>query len=349
MTATSDSGMMIQTNGQYTASRDIIADSICIIDEAHFELPLYSTTETSLYSSSSEDIDGSNQLDHCNISHGHSHAQSFNSANNIVSVPQSSTLHRQSAFGSYFRPAHSLHVKTGTGRENTMKRCVKFLRKVDDKRRELQRLSQAANIQEEHEFNAPLQNKAAFNHMIAERNRRVKMGHHFSLLHSLLPHESKRDKYSILSNTSRYMSELKHRVDELEQRNRALEESLRIIISNKEGCSSFDQRHEDHQATLVYISDEVVLEQSKKIPNHVDMRINVQIDPLSSPTNLTIILLQRLRELQLEVISIEYNVQQFKFEAHLLITQIKGDQWESSKWENVTKVVRRTLAVNEWM
>ena len=119
------------------------------------------------------------------------------------------------------------------------------------------------------------------------------------------------------------MSELKHRVDELEQRNRALEESLRINISNKEGCSSFNQRHEEHQATSVYISDVIVLEQSKKIPNHVDMRINVQIDPLSSPTNLIIVLLQQLRELQLEVVSIEYNVQQFKLEAHLLITQIK--------------------------
>ena len=119
------------------------------------------------------------------------------------------------------------------------------------------------------------------------------------------------------------MSELKHRLDDLKQRNCALEESLRINISNKEECSSFNQRHEEHQAALVNISDVVGLEQSKKIPNHVDMRINVQIDPLSSPTYLIIVLLQQLRELQLEVVSIEYNVQQFKLEANLLLTQIK--------------------------
>jgi hypothetical protein len=69
------------------------------------------------------------------------------------------------------------------------------------------------------------------------------------------------------------MSELKLRVDDLEQRNHALEESLRINISKKEGSTSFDLRLEENQATLLYSSDEVVLEQSKEIPNHVDMRI----------------------------------------------------------------------------
>jgi len=113
------------------------------------------------------------------------------------------------------------------------------------------------------------------------------------------------------------------------------------------GCNSFDQRFEEDQATLVYSNDEVVLEQSKNMPNQVNMRINVQIDPLSSPTSLIIVLLERLRELQLEVTTVQSNIQTFKFQAHLLITQIKGDQWENFRWENVAEVVRRTFAVNE--
>jgi len=331
-TNTGDSGMLIQPDGQIEDSRDINADSMCIMDQ----LPLYSTTKTSWYSNSSEDMDEFDQLDHGNISHGHSHPQ----------APESTTLYRQTAFGSYLRPAHSLYVKTG--RENLMKRCFKFLRKIDEKRRESQRLSEAANIQGQQEFNGLRHNKGAIDHLIAERNRRLKINQHFSLLHSLLPHNSKKDKYSVLSNTSKYMSELKHRVEELEQTNRALEESLRVNISKKKGCTSFDQRLEEQHGTFVYSSDEVVLEQSKKIPNQVDMRINVQIDPLSSPTSFMIVLLERLRELQLEVVSVESTVQQFYLEAHLLITQ-KGDQWESSKWKNVTDVVRHTLVVNKWM
>lgn len=342
--APSTCGIMIQSNGQDLFTRNIDADSASIIDDAHFELPLYSTTETSWYSSSSEDMDVFYQLEHCNISQGHSHPQSFNVANNIVSVPESSMLYRQSAFGPYIRSAHCHYVKNG--RQNLMKRCFKFLRKVNEKRTEAQRF-QIANIEEQHEFHASLQNKAAFHHMLAERNRRTKLKQHFSLLHSLLPHNSKRDKYSILSNTWRYMSELKRRVEELEHRNRALEESLRVKFSKKEGCTSFDERHEEHEATLVYKCDEFTLKQSKNMPNQADMRINVQIDPLSSRTNLIILLLERLRELQLEVASVQSNVQPLNLEAHFILIQPKGNQWESSNWENVVKVVRSIFAVND--
>jgi hypothetical protein len=101
--------------------------------------------------------------------------------------------------------------------------------------------------------------------------------------------------------------------------------SSKQIVENKhfkkEGCTSFDQRLEENHGTLVYSSDEVVLEKSDKIPNQVDMLINVEIDPLSIPTSLILFLLERLRELQLEVISVESNVQPFNLEAHLLITQ----------------------------
>ena len=117
-----------------------------------------------------------------------------------MSVPHSSMLYRQSAFRPYFRSTPSLYVKSG--RHNLMKRSFKFLRKIDEKRREAQRLSQAANTEEQLAFNASLQNKAAFHHMIAERNRRIKLKQHFSLLHSLLPHNSKVLYSSIFCITS---------------------------------------------------------------------------------------------------------------------------------------------------
>ena len=52
--------------------------------------PLYIKIENSWYSSSSKDIDGFYQLDHCNMSHVHNLA------------PQSS-MYKHSAFNSYSR------------------------------------------------------------------------------------------------------------------------------------------------------------------------------------------------------------------------------------------------------
>ena len=97
---------------------------------------------------------------------------------------------------------HNITHALKSGRHNLMKRSFKFLRKIDEKRREAQRLSQAANTEEQLAFNASLQNKAAFHHMIAERNRKIKLKQHFSLLHSLLPHNSKVLYSSIFCITS---------------------------------------------------------------------------------------------------------------------------------------------------
>lgn len=332
------SGMMIQANGRNVFHIDVNADSMCIIDAAQFELPLcMSTTETSLYSNSSEVIERLYQLDQGKNIY---HPQSINAADNLMSMPQS-IQYRPTAFVSYLRPAHSLCVNTG--KQDLMKRSFNFLRNVYEKKREAQRLSQCSDIQETHKFDVSVQNKAAFHHMLAERNRRVKLKQHFSLLQSLLPRNSKRDKYSVLSNIINYMSELKRREDELQQRNRALEESLKRIISEKEGCSSLGPRHDEHLTNIVYSSDEVVLAQSENISNQLEIRINVQIDPLSSPTGLVILLLQRLRELQLEVVSVETDIETFKFQVHLVIKQIEGYKWERSDWENLAEMVRQTL------
>ncbi|KZV21610.1 hypothetical protein F511_17635 [Dorcoceras hygrometricum] len=67
---------------------------------------------------------------------------------------------------------------------------------------------------------------AQLHHMINERKRREKLNESFQLLRSLLPLGSKKDKASVLSSTTEYLSLLKSQVEELSKRNQILEGRL---------------------------------------------------------------------------------------------------------------------------
>ncbi|KAL5712315.1 hypothetical protein ACHQM5_014502 [Ranunculus cassubicifolius] len=80
----------------------------------------------------------------------------------------------------------------------------------------------------------PVQNKAndkhqefekdrSYRHMINERLRRGKQKNTLSALHSLLPPGTKNDKYSILQMATLHLQELKGLKENLQNRNRALE------------------------------------------------------------------------------------------------------------------------------
>eukprot|EP01018_Ginkgo_biloba_P031718 Gb_09710 [translate_table: standard] len=296
----------------------------------HFELHRPYSTETNWHSSSSEDADALYYDSHQN-----------SSASVITCSTAQNRVYRHSAFVKYIGTANGVPAANFApikkNLNNMLKRCFKFLRTIDhEKRSERQGSSLMAvncNIDEPPKPN--FQDKAAFHHMIAERNRRVKLKQHFSSLRSLLPNNTKKDKHSILLNATRYLNELKLHIDILEERNRSLEASLRK--DQKQG-SSFESQEE---ATSVYRGDGVVVQQSN-IPDQVEMGINVQ-RPFSNPTNMIITLLECLRELQLEVLSIQSDVQAFQFQANLVI-KTKGGRWEQPEWKKVGEMMKQALS-----
>ncbi|XP_066379128.1 putative transcription factor bHLH041 [Miscanthus floridulus] len=63
-------------------------------------------------------------------------------------------------------------------------------------------------------------------HMFSERRRRERLNESFQTLRALLPPGTKKDKATVLANTTEYMNKLIAEVSELEERNRRLEAQL---------------------------------------------------------------------------------------------------------------------------
>ncbi|GLJ23318.1 hypothetical protein SUGI_0441170 [Cryptomeria japonica] len=185
-------------------------------------------------------------------------------------------------------------------------------------------------------------NKSTFDHMLAERNRRIKLRQHFSDLCSFLPQISKKDKHSILANTTNYLKELKLRVAELEQENQILQE---LVFPNQEegsrGFESADQPY-DLKDTFIYRSNEVTLEKCKEIPCQVNMKVSLQKDQYSWPTSLLIKQLDLMKRKQLEVLSFQTHTEPFQFCSSILLRP-DGEAWNVSQWQNFGTTVRESL------
>ncbi|GLJ23382.1 hypothetical protein SUGI_0442390 [Cryptomeria japonica] len=192
-----------------------------------FKVPPYSSTETSWHSNSSEDLQS---------------AEGFNQLV-VHSLPYSQSVCAQTAFCKYNKanPVPVVDIfKRGQILHN---RCLDVLRKIEKKQKLTRQISMqtAAPPPPPHQVQqskSGFQNKSVFDHMLAERNRRVKLRQHFSNLRSLMPTITKKDKHSILANTTSYLQELKLCVAELEHQNQILQES---VSSNKEdGSKGFE-------------------------------------------------------------------------------------------------------------
>lgn len=67
------------------------------------------------------------------------------------------------------------------------------------------------------------QEELSANHVLAERRRREKLNERFIILRSLVPFVTKMDKASILGDTIEYVKQLRRRIQDLESRNRLME------------------------------------------------------------------------------------------------------------------------------
>ncbi|XP_074349107.1 putative transcription factor bHLH041 isoform X2 [Apium graveolens] len=163
------------------------------------------------------------------------------------SSPASSTsshqpLQKASAFKSYrsvLGPTNQ--ITSRMHRQNMLKRALAFCRSNAN-------LMPAASQEQSIQYaNRPTSNQ--MHHMISERKRREKLNESFQALRSLLPPGSKKDKASLLSNTTEYITSLKAEVEELTRKNQTLETQLLQGISTDDQdvliASAFlsDQRH----------------------------------------------------------------------------------------------------------
>ncbi|GLJ23394.1 hypothetical protein SUGI_0442590 [Cryptomeria japonica] len=296
------------------------ASEIIIMDDAQFEIPISDVM-----------MDGFCQ-------------ETEKSSENRIQEPQ------HSAFSAYIKPQSKAATDSSASCENMHKRCFRFLRKIDeDIKVEIQRSRRSAPAvarknNQKLKVKKKDQSKSAFKHMIAERNRRVKLKEHFENLYKLLPRNCKNDKHSILANTTHYLTELKLRVCEMEQQSESVDDSIPRNFSNSEGGSAGFESHDysfNSDSLLLYRSDDVVLQQCDDIPGQVKIIINVKMKIVSCPASLLLRVIELLRAEQLEILSVSHE-NGFGFQAAFVVLP-KGEDWNISHWQSFGSLVSRTV------
>ncbi|XP_057813563.1 uncharacterized protein LOC131027495 isoform X1 [Cryptomeria japonica] len=270
--------------------------------------------------------------------------------------PESSTKNRilppqNSAFSAYNKVYSNAVADSLLYSESLHKKCLRFLGKIDEERKlKVQRSTPTAPApastgNKNQELNAKSKNrgKSAFRHMIAERNRRVQLREHFENLYSLLPRSCRKDKHSILSNTTSYLRELKLRAGKLKQQNEGADESIPLNFSNIGGGDRFESQEKSFNldSPLLYHSVDVILEQCKDNPCQVKIIINVQMKMVSCSASLLLRVIELLRAERLEILWLSHN-RGFGFQA-IFIVLPKDQGWDICHWQTFGSLVSQTL------
>nr|BAX02595.1 basic helix-loop-helix [Tricyrtis sp. Shinonome] len=186
---------------------------------------------------------------------------------------------------------------------------------------------------------APSQEELNANHVLAERRRREKLNERFIVLRSLVPFVSKMDKASILGDTIEYVKKLRRRIQDLEARDRQMENNQRSKEPEVYKTStSKDQTHQinsissvvDHRATLSDKRNRRAMEPSRRVKHTYAVEAfstNVQVSIIGTDSllelkcpyrdGLLLKVIQTLHELGLEVISIQSSLENNTFVAKL--------------------------------
>ncbi|XP_057813560.2 uncharacterized protein LOC131027493 isoform X2 [Cryptomeria japonica] len=282
-------------------------------DVLAFEVPPYASTETSWHSNSSEDLQS---------------AEEFNQLA-VHSLLCSQRLCAQTAFYKYSKAYPAPAVDFFKSGQILHKRCLVVLRKIEEERKLTRQISMQTPPPPPQlkQLKSGFPRESAFNHMVAERNRIVKLREYFANLSSLLPKITK---------------ELKLRVAELEQQNQILQESA--SRHKEEGSKWFESTEKSCNSDIrvIYSSDEVTLEQWKKSPCQVNMKIIIQKDKILCPASLLIKQLDLLKSKQMEVLSMQSQTEPFQFRSDILLRP-NGEVWDVSNWQNFATKIRESL------
>ncbi|KAL3825293.1 hypothetical protein ACJIZ3_021322 [Penstemon smallii] len=182
-------------------------------------------------------------------------------------------------------------------------------------------------------------------HMIAERKRREKINESFQVLRSLLPAGSKKDKASVLGNTTEFLSSLKSQVEELSKRNQILEAQLinslpslqkEANISSSSSSSSVERVHVEVIRQVTSTSESALL-------RFLDLRVDVRGESFRL-SDLVIRVLEFLkRQKNVELLSVESNtrmVESTQVHGVMLRLKIEGHEFDESDFrEAVRKVI----------
>ncbi|XP_009604694.1 transcription factor bHLH14-like [Nicotiana tomentosiformis] len=148
------------------------------------------------------------------------------------------------------------------------------------------------------------------NHVEAERQRREKLNHRFYALRSVVPHVTKMDKASLLSDAVEYINELKAKVDDLElQLNNKSESKKKLKVESMDSTTldnqstttttttSVDQIRPNSNSTSSFGPNNLTVEVEVKILGP-DAMIRVQSENVNYPSAR---LMRALQDLELHV------------------------------------------------
>nr|BCK60964.1 basic helix-loop-helix transcription factor 2 [Scoparia dulcis] len=249
--------------------------------------------------------------------------------------PPISHSNKPTAFRSY-RAALAPIPQASSRKHNMFRRALGFLRNLNLRRR------QELQIQ----GNRPTSTQ--LHHMISERRRREKLNESFQILRSLLPPGSKKDKASVLSSTTEYLSSLKSQVAELQKKNEMLEAEL-FASQRKEnegvgGSSSAAAAH-DHQRLSVEIENNVAASTSNG--RFLDLRVRVRGE--CSTLDMVIQILEFLkRQRNVSLLSVESNTRMIDSSTQehsiLLRLKVEGDEFDEAGFQEAVRRVVDDLA-----
>ncbi|CAD6336476.1 unnamed protein product [Miscanthus lutarioriparius] len=130
-------------------------------------------------------------------------------------------------------------------------------------------------------------------HMFSERRRRERLNESFQTLRALLPLGTKKDKATVLANTTEYMNKLIAEVSELEERNRRLEAQLGLLPGETQQTPSDD---DPPQRVAVDVTTAASTSSSTSCqPQEVSIRVTVRAE--CDLSEVVVAMLARIKEM----------------------------------------------------
>ncbi|XP_006357705.1 putative transcription factor bHLH041 [Solanum tuberosum] len=245
-----------------------------------------------------------------------------------INVPTDYHYQKATAFRR-FRPGlgRPSNVQIGTSRtirrENMLRRSITFFRNLNMMRR-----------QEQIQANQRAPTSTQVHHMISERRRREKLNDSFQLLRSLLPPGTKKDKASVLSSTTEYLTSLKGQVEELSKKNEMLKAELDKPedMMKSDAISSCDGN--ERVAVEITNVSESSLSESRVVKLQVSVRGECNVLDLATRS---LEFLKTQNDLTLE--SVAANTRPSMVTHITLRIRIQGSEWDESGFEEAVKRV----------
>ncbi|KAL6602889.1 hypothetical protein ACP70R_043250 [Stipagrostis hirtigluma subsp. patula] len=188
----------------------------------------------------------------------------------------------------------------------------------------------------------PQPTSSQLHHMISERRRRERLNESFQTLRALLPPGTKKDKATVLADTTEYMSKLIAQVSELEAKNRQLEAQL-----SHAGEAQLVAGDDSTERVQVDVTTGASTSTStSNQPQEVGIRVTVRAE--CDLSELVVALLARIREMERLTVATVDARQRSRAHAQVSITlrvaPSNEELDEASLKEAVAKVVEDAVA-----